>query len=313
MVEIEQSAYASDASRSTMPNLFVIGAAKSGTTTLYEILRQHPHVYMSDEKEPAFFSRDSVYAKGGDWYLNRYFRGAQGFAVRGEATPAYLFAHQKTSPRIKEFLSGRSAKFIAVFRNPVDRAYSHYWYNRQTKLRFKENLSFEGALQSEESRIRNDPEFYTEGILRYAYFRAGLYADQVPTFVEVFGKVNCLFLLSEDLHLNAFAKTVRSIEQFLGLEERDLTYTRARASVRIRSKTLARLIRGSRPIRARIGPYLPRHIRTTLKEAVTLYNAVPFDYPNMDPRTRRMLLDKYESSVGRLEKILDRDLGHWSQ
>jgi Sulfotransferase family len=73
-----------------MPNLFIIGAAKAGTTALYDYLAQHPQVFLSPDKEPMYFSRDEYYARGPDWYEHLYFRGAENYPVRAEAPPHYL-------------------------------------------------------------------------------------------------------------------------------------------------------------------------------------------------------------------------------
>ena len=70
-----------------MPNLFIIGAAKAGTTALYGYLAQHPKVFLSRVKEPLFFSREENYAKGLDWYEGAYFQGAEDYPVRVEVTP----------------------------------------------------------------------------------------------------------------------------------------------------------------------------------------------------------------------------------
>src|SRR3712207_4809254 len=106
-----------------MPNLFIVGAAKAGTTALYDYLAQHPEVFLSRVKEPMFFSREDYYARGLDWYEAEYFGGAEDYPVRAEATPHYLYWSEKVAPRIKEVYGERPVKFIASFRDPVSRAY----------------------------------------------------------------------------------------------------------------------------------------------------------------------------------------------
>lgn len=293
------------------PNLFVIGAAKSGTTTLYELLRAHPQIFMSPHKEPRFFNTDSLYAKGEDWYRSTFFAGSDRFLVRGEATPATLFWHRKTIPRIRQYLRGAPAKFIAIFRNPVDRAYSHYWYNRQTKFNFKETLSFELALEMEDERVANDPDFEREGYVRYAYFRAGVYAPQIAAFLSAFGAEDCLMLLLEDLALRTYSNTVRTLEEFLRVKELDLQFAHALESVRYRSRMAAWLMYASRSIRAVASPYLPFHFRRRLKRTILDFNAARFVYPPMNPETRRRLVEKYQPSLHALEQLLGRNLDSW--
>ena len=311
MAQINRLPTPADTSLNKVPNLFIIGVPKSGTTTLHGLLEQHPQIYMCSPKEPRFFSRDSEYANGFDWYIDSYFKKADGFRVRGEATPTYLHMHKKTIPRIQECLAGQNAKFIAIFRNPIDRAYSHYWFNRNTKIKLREELSFEEALASEDQRIQGHPEFYEQGIISYAYFRTGQYAEQTQAFIEGFGRENCLFLLFEDLFPDNFPSTIRKIEKFLAVDQVDLEYTRKKESIRFRSKALTTLIRKTSSIRKTIARYLPSRFRSKLKSAVIDFNNVPFKYPDMNSDTRKMLLEKYRPSVIQFERLLERDLSHW--
>lgn len=298
-------------SEKKIPNLFVIGAPKSGTTTLHGLLSQHPQIYMCTSKEPRFFSRDSEYSKGFDWYIDSYFKDAGSYPIRGEATPTYLSMYRKTIPRIRECLGGHQTKFMAIFRNPIDRAYSHYWFNRNTKIKFQENLSFEEALEEEDHRTH--AELYDHGIISHAYFRTGLYAEQANAFINEFGRENFHFLLFEDLFSDNFPSTVKSIEKFLSVESVDLDYTRKKESVRPRSLFLTAFIRKSRSFRKALHPYLPSRFRSALKSSVIDFNNVPFKYPEMNPATRAMLYEKYRESISQLQAVLNRDLSHWDK
>ena len=105
------------------PNLFVVGAPRAGTTSLYHYLRQHPEIYMSPLKEPHFFSHSNpqsdTVVKHQDAYL-RLFDAARGEKLRGEASPAYL-ADPDAPARIKD--ASPEAKIVAVLREPVSRAF----------------------------------------------------------------------------------------------------------------------------------------------------------------------------------------------
>lgn len=293
------------------PNLFIIGAPKSGTTTLHSLLEQHPQVFMSEPKEPRFFSRDSEYQKGFDWYLDTYFHDSSNHKILGEATPTYLYLNQKTIPRIKQHLQDSPIKFIAILRNPVDRAYSHYWFNRNTKLKLTESLSFEDALATENERLANSPEFYAEGRVSYAYFQIGLYASQAQAFINAFGEQNCLWLLFEDIFTENFQRTINNIEKFLEIDTLSLKYAKKKESIQYRSKTLAFLIRQSRELRKVASLFIPEKLRSNLKSSLISYNAKAFQYPSMQPQTRQMLVEKYKPSINDLEKIIGRDLSHW--
>ena len=109
------------------PDFIIIGAAKSGTTTLYQYLCRHPQIYMSTPKEPDFFSLDMNYHKGIEWYES-LFDGAKPEQICGEASTTYSRWHQhpKAAERISQYLP--KVKLIYIMRHPVDRAYSFYAY-----------------------------------------------------------------------------------------------------------------------------------------------------------------------------------------
>ena len=128
------------------PDFFIVGAAKSGTTSLYSYVRQHPEVFLPSMKEPRFFVDPDYF--GGDALghltqvrdLDEYlglFAGAPECARVGEASPVYLYS-RGTAERIRGFRP--DASIVAILRNPVDRAYSHYWLHVRLGA---ERLSFE--------------------------------------------------------------------------------------------------------------------------------------------------------------------------
>jgi hypothetical protein len=136
-----------------IPNMFILGAAKAGTTTLYNLLKQHPQVFLSFDKEPMFFSRDDYYSRGIEWYIDTFFKNSGEFTIRSEATPHYLYWAKKVSARIHAVYASQPIKFLVILRNPIQRAYSWYW-NMVSEGR--ESLSFLDALLAEERRIREN-------------------------------------------------------------------------------------------------------------------------------------------------------------
>jgi hypothetical protein len=109
----------------SLPNLLVIGAPKCGTTTLHEMLSYHDQIYMSREKEPAYFSADHRYRRGIEWYADEFFCGADGYRWRGESTPWYLYSAE-AAERVFHDL-GPSIRLIVALRDPSSRALSMYW------------------------------------------------------------------------------------------------------------------------------------------------------------------------------------------
>ena len=111
-----------------MINFFCIGTQKSGTTTLHDILSQHPDIFLSEQKETHFFCRTDFYNKGYDWYKKSYFKNANDIEYIGEIDPDYLF-FEKTIERIAENCSVSDTKFIVVLRNPVDRHHVNAYFS----------------------------------------------------------------------------------------------------------------------------------------------------------------------------------------
>ena len=121
-----------------MPNFFLIGANKAGTTSLHYYLSQHPDVFMSNPKEPRFFSAE--YDRGFEYYRRTYFREYEGERIVGDAATQHLylpFVAKRIASSIHE------PRFTVICRNPVDRIISNYWHRTSIGL---ENRSFEEGI-----------------------------------------------------------------------------------------------------------------------------------------------------------------------
>ena len=200
------------ASRRTLPGFIVIGAQKAGTTSLFKTLRQHPAVVPAFKKEIKFF--DCNYVLGLDWYRAHfpYQSEMKAGCLSGEASPHYI-AHPLTPQRIARTLP--EVKLIALLRNPVERAYSHYQLNVR---RGREPLSFEEAIEKEPDRLRKvlevitlDESYPLYNFLHYSYLNKGLYAEQLQRWFEVFPRHQILVLQSEVF----FAQPEQSFAQVL--------------------------------------------------------------------------------------------------
>jgi hypothetical protein len=172
------------------PSFMIIGTQKGGTTSLYRYLDKHHDVTMAFKKEVHFF--DSFYLKGNDWYLAHFpLRGEA--AQTGEASPTYLF-HPEAPKRIHAAFP--DVKFIALLRNPVDRAYSHH---QMEYRRGKDSLSFEEAIAQEPERLRDsDPDIAGGNWRHYSYLSRGIYVEQLARWLEFFTREQFLLLKSEE-------------------------------------------------------------------------------------------------------------------
>lgn len=197
--------------RGTLPGLIIIGAQKAGTTSLFAVLAQHPGLTPSRTKEVHFADRN--WGRGPDWYARCFPKAALTF----EATPNYLF-FPHAARRIAKVVP--KARLVAVLRDPVERALSHYHYERR---RGGEWLNLEAAFGSEGARTDQDweralaqPGFWSLALQHQSYLRRGLYAAQLARWEEVFPRDHILVLEDKELYAHP-ALTLARILNFAGV------------------------------------------------------------------------------------------------
>jgi hypothetical protein len=292
------------------PNFFILGAAKAGTTTLSDVLRQHPQAYLPFDKEPMFFSRDAFYQNGFDWYAETYFKKADHYPARGDASPHYLYWADKVAPRINNHYQGRSVRFVVILRNPADRAYSWYWNMVREGL---EDLSFEQAVAEEPERLRKNMEYLrTLGSMQYGYVYGGQYARQVSHFLQWFDRACFLFLLQEDLIQN-YTLVCQQLFQFLDLDDRvQVSHSISNPAAMPRSRRMHQVLQGPSAIKALIKRLVPHRLRYQAKRALIDANSVKITYPPMQADTRKWLQNQFKDENLRLADLIDRDLSAWN-
>lgn len=199
-----------------LPSLLIIGAQRSGSTSLFNYLVRHPNVLPPLGKEVHYF--DLHYARGVMWYRGRF---PFAYRLRGgmtlDASPYYLM-HPLAPERAARLLP--EVKLIAVLRNPIDRAFSHYQHEvrdgRET-LPFEEAIDQEGRrVDGEEDRLRNEPGYYSYAHHRYSYVRRGLYLEQLRRWTASYPRERLLVIQSEALFRDPAAIVAR-VQAFLGL------------------------------------------------------------------------------------------------
>jgi hypothetical protein len=211
-----------------LPDFLIVGAQKAGTTALYAYLLRHRAIVGPSWKEVSFFDRH--FARGADWYrgqfpntlrLRRIQRRTGVTPLAGEASPSYLF-HPFAPQRVAELLP--DVRLIALVRDPVDRALSHY----QHEVAFdREPLSFEAALDQEEQRMEGelermrDPAYFSYAWWNFTYASRGLYAEQLDRWLAVFPREQLLIVPSEDL-LEQPRETYARVLEFLGAPPHEL-------------------------------------------------------------------------------------------
>ncbi|MEN8129605.1 MAG: sulfotransferase [Pseudomonadota bacterium] len=204
-----------------LPDFIIIGAMKSGTSSLFAYLAQHPQLIRSSEKELNFFHQGAVLNTEdfiGDqaWYRAHFplRRKTRTVFKTFEASPGYIF-NPLVPNRIFNFIP--SVKLIAILRNPTERAISHYFHEVRTK---QEHLSIYQALQEEEERLRpaiESKDYWGHVFRRYSYKSRGLYKIQLERFLQYFSWQQILVLSSDEL-LNNTDSTLRRVFEFVGVE-----------------------------------------------------------------------------------------------
>ncbi len=295
-----------------LPNFLIIGAEKSGTTTLYDLARQHPEIFISERKELNFYSDDEHYERGLEWYQQAHFQSSRGHACRGEASPRYLMRGALAAERISSAYQGRPLKLIAIFRNPAERAYSLYWHWVRDMW---EDLPFEEALRAEDAWRAAHPAVEYVPWRERRYLSSGRYACQLKPFLARFPRERFLFLLTEDLKAD-FAGTARRIYDFLGADASFQAHNVAKNPAGApRLPGLQKSLHNSTtPLRRTVRALLqifPTAWRERWKSDLQKANLKPADYPPMDPAVRKALTDRCRTEIRELETLIGRDLSHW--
>jgi hypothetical protein len=285
--------------RPRWPNLFLVGAAKAGTTSLYQELARHPAIYMSPMKEPHFFSRIEPaperaaffpHVTDEDEYL-ALFAGATTEEVLGEASTSYLWDRQ-AAERIKRVVP--EARILIMLRDPVDRAYSQYWNDVREGI---ERRSFLDALVEEQ---RSGPGGWGVSSL---LIDCGRYADQVVRYLDHFGaRVHVLFF---EEFVGHEASTIADVYSFLGVRSPTAGAAPRRMNpASLPRNSLSAALLASAKVRRVVRATVPRPLRSRLRVGL-LKQVTP---PPMDPAARALLTEVYRSEVRRLAELLGKPL-----
>jgi hypothetical protein len=312
-------------SNSPKPTFIVVGAARSGTTSLYDGLRAHPRVYMSVIKETNFFTRACIGSNGpGDHVLTKplarnpdgsfverhaaivqtwedytmLFAGSEEFVARGEISPSYLY-YPQAAVNIKEVLP--DCKIVILLRNPVERAFSAY----KALVKWgRENLDFEAALAAEARRMGEGWEPI------WALKESGLYASQVKQYLDLFPREQIGVWLSEEM-VSTPDTFYRKIFQFLGVEGSYSVSRSPRNASEDQVGVLRRFLNNHQGIATIVRKLLPDSTRTL---AISMDSKVFSEPVTMSLDTRRRLLTYFREDVLQLQKLLpELDVMQWVQ
>jgi len=280
----------------TWPNFFIVGASKSGTTSLDAYLNEIPEVYMSPKKEPRHFHNflHEPYLKRikeTSKYLS-LFKKVQNEKAIGEASPTYLF--DPDSPKLIK-KSVPHARIIIILRDPVERSFSHYL---MLKVTGRETESFHQVIQRGIKREKNSKEYN-------ACLDRGLYFNQVRRYFEIFGQDKIKVLIFEEFFKDP-EKTIKEILDFLDVKSESLSKIEKSYNVyREPTGKAAELILKNSILDKIAVNVIPQNIRRRLKESLT---EKPKEKPKMSEMDRHSLESYYYQEVKNLQQLLRRTL-----
>jgi len=294
----------------TLPNFFVIGEARSGTTSLHYYLGQHPNVYMCPVKEPNYFAFDGVgttlRGPAARWLADTsvlddaayssLFNGVNEESAIGEVSPRYLSAPD-AAKRI--YAAVPNAKIIAILRQPTDRAFASFLGGRREGWEPCE--SFEESLADLDRRLS---DVWSGG----CYEIDGYYASCLSRYFDLFSPTQIRVHLYEEFVRDP-EPVVRDLFNFLEIDtefQPDLSIT-YNPSGQIRNPVLRTFWRTSYLARKILRPQLPK----TLREAAYAWITRDLVKPRLLEVTRGEITERYRDDIRQLEKMLDRDLSHW--
>lgn len=295
-----------------LPDFLVIGAARSGTTAAYVYLRQHPEVFMSAAKEPNFFAFEgqTLDCKGpGADYINNsrtdlavyqaLFDDAPEGALCGEASPLYLFS-ERAPGRIAHHVP--KAKLIAILRNPIEQAYSHYLYARRQMLEPLDD--FAAAIRQEDARLAEgwQPLF--------GYSRFPRYHEQLSRYLALFPAEQIKIFLYEEFEEDP-AKVMAEIFRFIGVSDDfkpDVSY-RPNAGGVPRNEAFQNLLMRESLFTRAVAAVVPMETRRRIRDALVKRN---LEKTKPMPKEARALLQAaLRDDIVKLQDLLGRDLGDW--
>ena len=288
------------AQRGPLPNYVIVGAPKAGTTSLARWLMEHPDAYLVPEKELHFFNNN--WERGLDWYRSRFAAGAGRKAI-GEASPFYLadtFTHERMANAIP------NARLIALLRNPVDRAYSHYWHWHD---RMGEKRTFAEVVEHELSSAGQPAStvWDEDNPAAYSYLAPGLYLGQLESLTRHFPREQVLVMLFEEI-TGESADSYRRACRHIGIDDSVVPPIVGSAENSYRyyyPRWLWSLF-----VRVQIGRWIPARAAGAIYRAM-VRTAEP--YPPMDGAVRARLVEHFAPHNASLGRWLGRDLSHWSR
>ena len=283
-------------------DFFIVGAPKSGTTSLFHYLNTHPQIVMSSQKEPNYFSYDAIHNQG-MYYdndsINTLKKYESLFAQKenvlyGEASVSYLF-YANVAEDIKKY--NPNSKIIIMIRNPIERAFSHYLMDYRLGLI---SDSFENII-TKKSKHKNAHLFYQQ------YIEVSKYSEQIKRYLNFFEKENILFIDFEDFKENV-SLTLSRVYSFLNIStgfniEKHIKHN----SFTMPKNKVIRFIYSFIFFRKIITFLFPIFLLKYIRKVFFIFNKKP----KLSNYTINKLNKIFNNDIVKLEEVLSKDYSKW--
>jgi len=298
----------------TLPDFLLIGAARSGTTSLNNYLGQHPEIFICPKKESSFFALEghprNFAGPSADisWFnphivtaISDYqalFNGISSEKVSGEASVLYLYS-PIAARNIYRYLP--NAKLLVILRNPAERAYSNFMF--QVSRGHETILDFQKALDEEPRRIAANWRHM------WHYKQLGFYYQQLSHYYDLFSHDQIRVYLYEDYNRDPMP-ILKNIYAFLQVDDTfqpDLSI-QLNISGLPKSRKMDAFLKSRNLLKSALRSFLPRKLRSLIRNRVYRQN---LNRPELAPEIRRALLEEYREDILKLQDIIQRDLMGW--
>ena len=292
------------------PNLLIVGAAKSGTTSLHNYLNQHNDVFMCNPKEPHFLINDEIGIQripigiSDKIAYEKLFLEGEGLKYRGESSVMYLMYPEIVIPKIKEHL-GSEVKIVIMLRNPVERAYSGYQHVKRYNIK-EDILEFRDAWDVSEQRYFSDPDMTPAS----RYKELGLYYNQVKSYLENF---NTHIIIYEDYKLD-FQNEMNKLFDFLEINRMEINSEQQHmvGGWQWQNQNVKFLMTRKNLLKSFLKIIIPfKTVRKLIRQKIQDRNST--HVPTISIEDKNMLKDFYKDDVRQLSELLERDLNYWTK
>jgi hypothetical protein len=278
-------------SQGILPNLIIIGAMKSGTTSLHRYLKYHPHIFMVQKKELDFFIKERNWPKGIEWYCSQFIGQAK---IHGEASPNYTNFPQESGIPQRMYSLVPNAKLIYLLRDPLKRMISHYIHEYACG---NENLSITEAFAN-----------FSDN----SYFDRSRYYFQLEQYLEYFPASNILILTSEELSQSP-RQTLKTIFQYLELEDEinlPIFFNKFhRSEVKRRKTNLGGRL--SETLLMKKIEQLPPDLSYHAQRILYFPFSQKIENPTLEPKLRQKIADYLRTDIDRLRKYTGCNFKEW--